>query len=148
MKVYDINLRKGISSIKNIVKNSLKISTILKMNQEESYFVKNITGCSTIDKIFDKTSLDYIFVTLGQTGAKMYTVKGEKYLVQAPETNVIDTTGCGDAFTAAVIYGLHKKWANQKILRYSVKFSSEVSKYEGAFNKTQLDKLIKNQSFS
>lgn len=54
--------------------------------------------------------------------------------MEAPEVNVVDTTGCGDAFTAALIYGFHKGWSGQRILEFAVVFASEVAQYEGAFD--------------
>lgn len=55
--VYDVNLRRGIPSWESIVKNSLKHTSILKMNEEESGKVKEITGCRNIKQLFDKTNL-------------------------------------------------------------------------------------------
>jgi sugar/nucleoside kinase (ribokinase family) len=60
----------------------------------------------------------------------------------APKINVVDTTGCGDAFTAASIYGFHKKWKEKKILDFSVNFSSIVAQYKGAFNHDFLSKEV------
>jgi fructokinase len=132
--VYDVNLRKGISSWKSIVKNSLKFTDILKMNEEESSKIKEITDCRNMEQLFDKTGIDYIFVTLGEKGACLYQRNGDTLFVEAPEVNVVDTTGCGDAFTAALIYGFHEKQSNQKTLEYAVDFASKVAQYEGAFS--------------
>jgi fructokinase len=132
--VYDVNLREGISSWESIVANSLKFTTILKMNEEESDKVKAITGCRSMEQFFDKTDIGYVFVTLGDKGACLYQRNGDALFVEAPEVNVVDTTGCGDAFTAALIYGFHEKWSGQRILEFAVDFASEVAQYKGAFN--------------
>jgi fructokinase len=132
--VYDVNLRRGIPSWESIVENSLKYTSILKLNEEESVKVKEITGCRNMKQLFDKTNLGYIFVTWGEKGAYLFQRDEKPYFVEAPEVNVVDTTGCGDAFTAALIYGFHKGLSGQRILEFAVDFASKVAQYEGAFN--------------
>jgi fructokinase len=132
--VYDVNLRRGIPSWESIVKNSLKYTSILKMNEEESTKVKEITGCRNMKQLFDKTNLFHIFVTLGEKGAYLYQRNEKPLFVEAPKVDIVDTTGCGDAFTAALIYGFHESWSGQKILKFAVNFASEVAQYEGAFD--------------
>jgi ribokinase len=59
-----------------------------------------------------------VVITLGQKGA----VAGEKNTVfQVPgyKVNVVDTTGAGDVFHGAFIYGLCEKWALEKIIPFS-----------------------------
>jgi fructokinase len=132
--VYDVNLRRRIPSWESIVKNSLKHTSILKMNEEESENVKEITGCRNMKQLFDKTNVDYAFVTWGEKGAYLHQRNEKPYFVEAPEVDVVDTTGCGDAFTASLIYGFHKGWSGQRILGFAVDFASEVAQYEGAFD--------------
>jgi fructokinase len=133
--VYDINLRNGISSWQKIVKKSLRFPIILKMNNDESKKVKLITGYQNIKQIFEKTNIGYVFVTLGEKGACLYQKNKDPIFAEAPKCDVIDTTGCGDAFTAAVIFGFHNKWYEQKTLDFAVDFSSLVAQYEGAFDR-------------
>lgn len=132
--VYDVNLRKGIPLWESIVANSLKFASVLKMNEAESAAVRGAVCCRNIEQLFDKTSLDYVFVTLGEKGAQLYQKNGDTLFVEAPKVNAVDTTGCGDSFTAALIYGFHEHWSNQKILEFAVGFASKVAQYEGAFN--------------
>ncbi|HDQ05549.1 MAG TPA: hypothetical protein ENN36_02355 [Candidatus Bathyarchaeota archaeon] len=132
--VYDVNLRRGISSWESIVKNSLNHTSILKMNVEESVKVKEIAGCRNMKQMFDKTNLGQIFVTLGEKGAYLYQRDENPLFVGAPKVDVVDTTGCGDAFTAALIYGFHERWSGKRILEFAVEFASEVARYEGAFD--------------
>lgn len=133
--IYDVNLREGIPLWKAIVKNSLEFSTILKMNEYESDRVKKVSECENMQQLLDNTNIGYVFVTLGEKGACLYHKGKEPLFVAAPKVNVVDTTGCGDAFTAAIILGFHKKWSIFKILEFAVVFSSQVAQYEGAFDK-------------
>ncbi|HDQ06752.1 MAG TPA: hypothetical protein ENN36_08560 [Candidatus Bathyarchaeota archaeon] len=132
--VYDVNLRRGIYSWESIVKNSLKYTSILKINEEESVKVKEVTGCRNMKQLFDETNLGHIFVTLGEKGAYLYQRDEKPSFVEAPGVNVVDTTGCGDAFTAALIYGFHERWFGKRILEFAVDFASQVAQYEGAFD--------------
>jgi fructokinase len=132
--VYDVNLRRGISSWESIVKNSLKYTSILKMNEEEFGKVKEIAGCRNMKQLFDKTNIGYAFVTSGEKGAYLYQRNEKSYFVEAPEVDVVDTTGCGDAFTAALIHGFHERLSGQRMLEFAVDFASEVAQYEGAFD--------------
>lgn len=132
--VYDVNLRNEISQWQSIVKNSLSFTSILKMNNYESDKVKEIFGCKNLEQLLNDTTVDYMFVSSGEKGAYLYQKDEEPFFVPAPKVNVVDTTGCGDAFTAAVIFGFHKKWSMCRVLEFAVDFSSQVARYEGAFD--------------
>ena len=51
------------------------------------------------------------FVTLGAQGCEVW-VDGEKTLVPAVEpAQVVDPTGCGDAWRGALLFGLERGWS-------------------------------------
>jgi ribokinase len=51
-----------------------------------------------------------VCVTLGEKGCYVINSTGESYVVDAYPTEVVDTTGAGDAFAAGFLYGLlHEK---------------------------------------
>ena len=51
-----------------------------------------------------------VCVTLGERGSYIANSTGESYLIDAYPTDVVDTTGAGDAFAAGFLYGLlHEK---------------------------------------
>ena len=51
-----------------------------------------------------------VCVTLGESGSYVANSTGESYLIDAYPTDVVDTTGAGDAFAAGFLYGLlHEK---------------------------------------
>lgn len=47
-----------------------------------------------------------VCVTLGESGSYIANSRGESYLIDAYPTDVVDTTGAGDAFAAGFLYGL------------------------------------------
>ena len=59
-----------------------------------------------------------VIVTLGENGS--ICVTPEKYFYQpAFKVNVVDTTGCGDVFHGAFIFGLLQKWDLNETMRFA-----------------------------
>jgi adenosine kinase len=53
-------------------------------------------------------------VTLGEHGCELW-IQGERTHVPPVEARrVVDPTGCGDAFRAALLYGLERGWALER----------------------------------
>jgi ribokinase len=59
-----------------------------------------------------------VVFTLGEKGCLCYT-KEDKFIQPAFEVNVVDTTGCGDVFHGAFVYGLLRGWNLRKIAIFS-----------------------------
>ena len=73
-------------------------------------------------KILEKLKLKTVTITLGARGS--FTFMDNKYFnVPAFKVDVVDTTGAGDVFHGAYIYGLLQKWS----LTDTVKFASAVA---------------------
>lgn len=110
---FDPNIRPSlIKDKKDFLNMFFKISKmvdILKMSDDD---LKYITGLGDakegLRKILNKINSSLILVTLGKNGVLSY-YKGQ--FMHTPTFNKIrikETTGCGDAFMAAVIYRLLK----------------------------------------
>ena len=57
-----------------------------------------------------RSHLAGVVVTLGAEGCDVW-VQGQcTHVPGIPATEVIDPTGCGDAFRAALLYGLERGW--------------------------------------
>jgi fructokinase len=136
-RVYDVNLRGGINGWKQIVKDSLKKTEILKANEDELAALKKLFDAKDIIKyLFKNYEIKSIFVTLGPKGAYYYNRK-EKLFVKAPGTEVVDTTGCGDAFIAGMIFGIAKGFPAGCVLRQAVYVASGVAEHKGAYHYTR-----------
>jgi sulfofructose kinase len=59
-----------------------------------------------------------VVVTLGEDGA-VCAAEGEFFYQQAFKVDVVDTTGAGDVFHGAFIYGLSKDWELPAIIEFS-----------------------------
>lgn len=113
IKVYDLNLRQNFYS-RSIIESSLRISTVLKLNDDELTFVSSLFLLSgaeheqleALRKHFD---LDLVILTKGSNGSIL--IKEDAISRhQGSAAEIVDTIGAGDSFTAAVVTGLlHNK---------------------------------------
>lgn len=87
-----------------------KMVDILKMSDDDLKYITGLTDAKEgLRKILNKINSSLILVTLGKNGVISY-YKGQ--FMHIPTFNKIrikETTGCGDAFMAAVIYRLLKR---------------------------------------
>lgn len=107
LKILDLNLRKDCSTNETI-DASLRQTNILKLNESEAGYLANIYALN--QKTFpqeavQKWNLNCCVVTLGPEGAIAAT---SKETVRSPIPSlpgaIVDTVGCGDAFTAMFVH--------------------------------------------
>lgn len=111
---FDPNIRPSlIKDKKDFLNMFFKISKmvdILKMSDDDLKYITGLTDAKEgLRKILNKINSSLILVTLGKNGVLSY-YKGQ--FMHIPTFNKIrikETTGCGDAFMAAVIYRLLKR---------------------------------------
>jgi ribokinase len=60
----------------------------------------------------------FVCITRGERGC-VALERDEAYWVPAFEVGVVDTTGCGDVFRGALIYGVLEGWEMQRALRFA-----------------------------
>lgn len=136
LKIFDINLRQNFYS-KEILKDSLRICNILKINDEELITLGRIFGYSGLDMentcwlILGKYNLDMLILTCGINGSYVFT-HGVMSFQKTPKVKVADTVGAGDAFTgsfaAAILHGMSVAEAH----KLAVDTSAYVCTQEGA----------------
>lgn len=134
--IYDVNIREGIPW-KKIFKESLLYTDILKINEPELKEIKKLLKIKKTEKLLEK--VDYMFVTHGKKGASVYykgpEKKYSKISLPVKKVNVKDTTGCGDAFIAGMVYGMIKKFHMRKVLHTALKVSAKTASHVGAYKK-------------
>lgn len=105
---FDINIRQNYYT-KEIIENSLKATTILKISREEMQVFSElgIADASSTEalcvSLAEKYPLKIILVTLDKDGAMLYTKTGFLYS-RKPESKVVSTVGAGDSFSACFLY--------------------------------------------
>ncbi len=136
LKVFDVNFRQEFYN-KEIIKLSLELADIVKMNQLEFYQIANLVCISQEWKkgalsLIHEFDLKLVIITLGENGSIMVTKKD--YIVHTLEkkVNVLSTVGAGDAYTASVVLGwLNKKPLNEIVID-ATNLASRVCGFMGA----------------
>lgn len=116
----DPNLRLHVWSdpneLRGLLQQLLPVCSVVKLAEEETLFV---TGKKNPDEALDVLSKMKVLlpiVTLGEQGAS-FLWHGRRVDVQAPVTAVVDTTGAGDGFMAAMLFGLSRVYGSPDALR-------------------------------
>ena len=135
LKVYDINLRQHYYS-EEIIRKSLEISDILKINDEELVIVADLFSLSGDQEeicrsLIDKFSLRLVILTKGSKGSDVVTRDGMHGIVPL-DVDVVDTVGAGDAFTAAFVVSYLKGDSIEEAHKLSGEVSSYVCTKSGA----------------
>ncbi len=104
--IYDVNMRLPAWNNPAIARATmlqpLEASEVVKLNRHELTF---LTGEENIIRGVDRlwrSRQSLLVVTLDRAGCYFRTASGDGWL-PGYEVNVVDTVGCGDAFTAALV---------------------------------------------
>jgi adenosine kinase len=85
----------------------VELATWVTVNDYEGKLLCDRTGLSSAEI---SRRVDGLVVTLGAQGCEVW-IAGEKTLVPpVAARQVVDPTGCGDAFRGALLFGLEKGW--------------------------------------
>jgi adenosine kinase len=85
----------------------IDMATYLAVNDYEAQVLQDKTGLSLVQLAEKVTAL---IVTLGAEGSIIY-ADGQRYEIPSVKaTNLVDPTGCGDAYRAGLLYGIARKW--------------------------------------
>jgi fructokinase len=138
VRVYDINLRQAYYS-REIIDEMLKISTVLKLNDDELKIVAQLLGIkgdetTELEELRQRYGLKMIVLTKGAKGSRLYTMDADS-MHKGIATKVVDTVGAGDAFTAAVALGMLAGESLDKINERANKVASFVCSQSGAMPK-------------
>ncbi len=120
-RILDINIRRPFIRDEIIV-DSLRLANILKLNDEElpvlaSLFQLTGTPLSMMKQLASRFGIQIVALTRGADGAIL--LRGDEVSDEPGiKTNVLDTVGAGDAFTATLAIGLLQgrdlQWINRK----------------------------------
>ena len=109
---FDPNLRFMLwddsESLRSAVSEFIPFSDVLKISNEELEF---ITGEKDIEKALPKLweqGVKLVLYTCGKNGMYAYTQKAGAF-AKAPEVDVVDTTGAGDASIGSFLWYLNRK---------------------------------------
>jgi len=134
-RIFDINLRQHFYN-KDIIHDSLMISNILKINDEEIAAVADLYEWEgderqICEKLFAGYELEIIILTKGTNGSFIFT-PDQVIFSPTPEVRVVDTVGAGDAFTAAFMAAYLQGAGVGGAHRLAVEVSAYVCQHQGA----------------
>ncbi len=79
------------------------------MNDYEARMLEERTG-ESIAQISQRPNIEGVVVTLAAEGCELWIDGQRTHIPGVPAAQVLDPTGCGDAFRAALLYGLERGW--------------------------------------
>jgi adenosine kinase len=82
------------------------------VNDYEARLLAERTGQSMAE--MSRSHLRGVVVTLGADGCELWQQGERLHVPGVPAAEVVDPTGCGDAFRAALLYGLERGWPLQR----------------------------------
>jgi len=135
LRIFDINIRKPYIDGAMIL-DSMQLANVLKMNQDELPVLADLyhlsgSDASILKQLQSRFSLQLVALTRGEAGALI--VRGEEISdLQGVETQVVDTVGAGDAFTAMAALGLLLGLDLDTINRKACQVASFVCTHSGA----------------
>lgn len=137
--IFDINLRQHFYS-KALIEESMKASTILKINETEFDTVVKLLGCPETDYtkgslwLMKQYGVRMVILTCGADGSYIIT-DNQVSFEPTPKVDVADTVGAGDSFTAAFCAALLKGESIKEAHRKAVAVSAFVCTQTGAMPK-------------
>ena len=149
LKYLDLNLRDGQVNA-TIIDDSLCRADIVKLNEDELRYLLDqysgginttldinadrLTWQPAVNGLMKQFDLQAIIITLGARGYAYFDVQGRFFSAdQMPvPTNIVDTVGGGDAFSAVFLTGLFQGWPLATSLRRAHEFATAVCGIRGA----------------
>jgi fructokinase len=113
LRILDVNLRAPYV-FRDIIIDSLNLANVLKLNETELPLIAQILEISPepremIPALADRFPLRCVAYTRGALGSLLF-ADGEWSELRSSPTEVVDTVGAGDSFTAAMTLGLLAEW--------------------------------------
>jgi fructokinase len=134
-RFYDVNLRPGFDS-PDLIATLMTQADVIKLNESEAEAVGSLFGLPTDLEAFCRTGSQRfgwtaVCITLGAEGCAMLR-EGEFYRAKGRPIVVADTVGAGDAFAAALLHGLVRRWPIADIAQFANRVGALVASRTGA----------------
>ena len=131
--ILDLNLRQDLYSKQTII-NSLGLASIVKMNKFEWKALQSMFRIKDPRDLMVTYQIETLALTRGSQEASLF-IGSNTYRFKPPTVPHIETTGAGDAFTAALAIGLLKGKDPAVILKNACKAGSNTVAARGALVK-------------
>ena len=143
-RILDVNLRAPFFDAE-MIRNSVQLASILKLSDDELVEVCSACSISKTDQpegdlrvLLEFGNLDMVILTFGKDGAVLVT-PDDTVTQNGISTNVIDTVGAGESFTAAFLVGELRGDPHDKNMRKSCEVAAATCAHSGALPETSVD---------
>jgi adenosine kinase len=121
------------------LKELIGLADYLTVNDYEAEMIAQKTG-QPIESF--ASQLKGLIVTLGGHGSRVYANGTTAEVPVVPTKEIVDPTGCGDAYRAGLLYGIAHNWSLEKACKLgsllgSIKISERGGQNHG-FSETQI----------
>lgn len=135
LRIFDVNLRPPFFN-DSIILESLQLANVAKLNDEELPVLASICGfeggpVELMRQLADRYDLRFVALTRGSEGSILMTRDEVSEQTGIP-TQVVDTVGAGDAFTATLAVGLLDGIDLDTINRHACSVAAYVCSQPGA----------------
>lgn len=136
LRVFDVNLRQNFYN-REIIRRSLNLANIVKLNHEELPIVASLLGIEASDTriaaraLISAFGLRLVCVTRGDRGSLLIS-RDEISESTGVAVEIADTIGAGDAFTAALTHGLLRGWDLFRINEFANRTGAFIASRTGA----------------
>lgn len=147
IKFLDINLRKKCYTAAS-VEESLRMTNILKTNDEELLVTKELLGLKSENlkdlakEAIEKFNLEIILCTLGSNGAFCLTQDDSFHYDPGYQISLGDTVGSGDAFSAGFVHYYMNGFEIEKALRFGNAAGAMVATTTGATSPVSKEQIL------
>jgi len=145
VRIFDINIRQNFFC-REIIESSLKRANILKLNDEELVTIAGLldlkgSAQDWLMALINRYDLGMVILTRGGNGSILTTPDG---FSEHPgvDTQIVDTIGAGDSFTAATIIGYLHGFSLDEINEKANRIAACVCSQRGAM--VPLPEVIRN----
>ncbi len=136
LRICDLNLRQHFYS-REIIEGSLARADILKLSDEELQVVSSMLSLggdagAMLRELIGRYALDLVILTRGPHGCLLAGSADEAVDLPGIPTQVVDTIGAGDAFTASVAAGVLLGHPLDTVARHANRLAAYVCTRHGA----------------
>ena len=142
-----------------ILANDQTVSLVEPLLPYIDYFVPSIEEAAvlagmgtsrdapTIAKFFKDKGVKNVILTLDKDGAFAISEDGESFSTLAHDVAVVDTTGCGDSFTAGIIVGITMGWDLRRTTEFANAVAAQVAQSLGSDGNGKLTSIEQTVAF-
>ena len=119
------------------------LATWVTVNDYEARLLSDRTGLSSAEL---SRRVKGLIVTLGAQGCEVWVDGAQTLVAPVAAKEVVDPTGCGDAFRGALLFGLEKGWSLIRCAELGNRIGAHKIAYRGGQN-YKLDAIAEDQAW-